>query len=172
MDEATTPELHHEYLPPEIIIDENHPAGDEYMRNIESIKQRIVSACAVMTSTHIESIKLQHIGKSTADIADRLDINTNTVRRIAKTPKGLRLSALLKHLSLAIDGPREAHRKHVLWRIAIKSEEKDPRVAIAAIAEINKMTHQKEALEAGQLGGQKLEIIINNEQFPRGVLDK
>ena len=62
---------------------------------------------------------------------------------------------------MALDGPQEAQRAHFLWRIALANEKEDPRVAISAVAEINRMSHQRELFNTGNAGAGKLEINIS-----------
>lgn len=165
--EAVTTEL----LPPELLLDQTHPANDRYLQSIESIKRYIVSLSATMRYTHVQICKARHLGKTTAQIAEQVELTTFTVGRALKSPPGQKLSALLLHLSLLMEGPRLAHRNHMLWRIAIKNEDRQPRVSIAAIAEMNRSNHQQEALNSAHLNNNVVQIVINNDMFPRGALD-
>ena len=159
-------------LPPEYLLDSDSPANDQYLRQIESIKRLIVSQSALLRPTQIEIVKKRHLGKRTKDIAVEVDMSPISVSRNLKEPQAQRLLALLSHLSLMMDGPREAQRKNLLYRIAARNELIDPRVSISAIAEINKMTHQGQVLAKGGGGPSNVvQIIINNDTFPRGALD-
>lgn len=161
-----------ELLPPELLLDETHPANDRYLQSIEIIKRHIVSHCAAMRYTHVQICKSRHVGQSTEQIAEQTELTPFTVRRALKSGQGQKLLALLQHLSLLMEGPRLAHRNQMLWRIAISNEKKMPRVAIAALSEMNKSNHQQEALNAGHLSGNVVQIVINNDMFPRGALDQ
>ena len=172
MDDLTHYQSDTEYLPPDLLLDSAHPASGEFLRNLEMIKKRIVDASCGMWPIHIEVVKLAHSGKKTAVIASKLDLHPKTVRNTLKSPDARRLSALLAYLSLANEGPRVAQQRHMLWQIAVDNRESDPRVSIAANAEITKMRHQREVLEKGLTDGNKIEIIINNETLPRTVLDQ
>lgn len=159
-------------LPPECLLDSDNPANDQYLRQIEAIKRLIVAQSAIMRPTQIEIVKKRHLGKRTKDIAAEVELTPIAVSRNLKDPKSQRLLALLSHLSLLMDGPREAQRINLLSRIANRNELIDPRVSIAAIAEINKMHHQGNVLAKGGNGPSNVvQIVINNETFPRGVLD-
>lgn len=159
-------------LPPEVLLAPNNPANDEYLRDVEALKRLIVSQTKCLHPAHVEIVKKHHLGKKQVDIAEQVSLTPTTVGRALKAPAAQKLLALLQHLALMMDGPRDAQRRNFLWRIAIANEEKDARVAISAIAEINKMTHQDKQLDAGQLGGNVVQVVINNEQFPRGALDQ
>ena len=45
------------------------------------------------------------------------------------------------------------------------------RIAIAALAELNKMEHNEKLLQHSTTGNQPIEIVINNQTLPRGPLD-
>lgn len=160
-------------LPPEYLLDSDNPANDQYLRQIEDIKRLIVAQSAIMRPTQIEIVKKRHLGKRTKDIAAEVELSPVSVSRSMKDPKAQRLLALLSHLTLLMDGPREAQRRNLLYRIATRNELTDPRVSIAAVAEINKMSHQGQVLAKGGGGGSGnvVQIVINNETFPRGALD-
>jgi hypothetical protein len=161
-----------ELLPPEMLLDETHPANDKYLQSIESIKRYIVSHSAGMHYSHVQICKARHVGQSAAQIAEKVDVTPLTVNRALKSPPGEKLLALLHHLSLLMEGPRLQHRNNLLWRIAIKNEDRQPRVTIAALAEMNKSHHQQEALQSGHLNNNVVQIVINNDMFPRGALDE
>jgi len=160
-------------LPPEALLIPNHPANDDYLRDVAMLKRLIVTSSNKMTPKHVEMVKKYHLGKRKVDIATEMNVTAATVGRATTSENGKKLLALLKHLALLIEGPRDGQRRHFLWRIALANELKDPRVAISAVAEINKMTHQDKALELGgnSLGGNVVQIVINNDNFPRGALD-
>lgn len=171
VDYRALPETYFDDLPERMVLAEGHPANDKYLRDITLCKQLIMDTTAKMTSKHVQICKARHLGKKAKDIAADVGVVPPTVSSVCKSVNGRRLLALLQHLALAIDGPADAQRRHVLWRIAMKNEEEDPRIAISAITEINKMTHQDRLLESGQAGVGKIEVIINSTAFPKGVLD-
>lgn len=159
-------------LPPEYLLDSDNPANDQYLRQIEAIKRLIVAQSAIMRPTQIEIVKKRHLGKRTKDIAAEVELSPVSVSRSMRDPKAQRLLALLSHLGLMMEGPREAQRRNLLWRIATKNELIDPRVAISAVSELNKMSHQGQVLAKGGGGPSNVvQIVINNETFPRGALD-
>ncbi len=162
-----------EYLPPDLLLDMTHPATSVYMSNVAMLKRRILEQSCGMSPLHIEVAKLAHKGMKHVKIADRVEVVASTVGNILKRPQTRRLSALMQHLSMAIDGPRESQRKFELWSMFLDNKKDDPRVAISAMAEYNKMCNNRESIDAGLVGGanNKIEIIINNELMPRTVLD-
>lgn len=144
------PELNVECLPPDVILDDSHPANDAYLKEVAMLKRRLVAHAQTMWPQHVEMVKRRHRGHSPATIAEDLTCKPETVRRVERTAKGQRLMALLCALSQAIEGPMELHRKSFLWRIAERNELVNPRVSIAAIAEINRMGHNAAMADAAK----------------------
>ena len=69
-----------------------------------------------------------------------------------------------------VDGPSIAHRKAILNRIIVDNQKKAPKVATAAIAELNKMDVQQHNIE-NDTGGPQVNVTINQNVFPRTTLD-
>ena len=153
------------------LLDETHPATDVYHQSIERLKRAIVQASSDMYPQHVSIAKEAQKGGSYADIGRRLNVCAQTVSNTLKKPKTKYLVELLGYLRMAQDGPQEAQRKHFLWRIAIRNEMEDPRVAISATAEINRMNHNREMFDNGNAGSGKIEIVINGGLLPRTELD-
>ena len=164
-----TPDL--DLLPPESLLAPNSAVNDQYLRDIAALKRLIVTQTLAMPPAHVEICKLRHVGKKTAYIAETVDLTAITVNRTLRSEKGQRLLALMAHLTLLNDGPREGQRRAMLWRIAQKNEDPDPRTAISAISELNRMHFQAETINQGGITGNVVQIVINNDNFPRGALD-
>lgn len=160
-----------EYLPADELLDKAHPANSAYLQSIDRLKRAIVQASSDMYPLHVRIAKESQNGHSYSEIGRRLDIHPTTVSNTLKKPKTKRLVELLGYLRMAQDGPQEAQRKHFLWRIALDNQTVDPRVAIAATAEINRMNHNRELFDSGNAGSGKVEIVINGGLLPRTELD-
>lgn len=160
-----------EFLPADLALDPSHPANDNYLRAIQKIRNVIVMQTMRMHPNHVEVIKQAHRGVDVKDIAEAVGLTPETVRNIQKREKGQRLRALLIHLDQALDGPSEAQRKNMLWRIAVKNEEEDPRVAISSVDSLNKMDQAAKQMVAQSTGNMPINITINTELMPRTVLD-
>ncbi len=61
----------------------------------------------------------------------------------------------------------DAHRRRMLWEIAVDNQAIEPKVSISSIVEINKMngTYQTAAKDTA------INITINNNLLPKGKLD-
>ena len=158
----------HSLLPPELLLNEDHPDNDQYLKNTRLIQQQIVAQSARMRPKEIESVKMAHQGLNYVEIGQRLNISPQTASKYLKKEHGQRLKALLAHYDAAIEGPHRAQRKAMLWRIARRAETEDPRVAISAVAELNKV---EEAQNQVISTGGTTQIVINTQQLPRGALD-
>lgn len=163
------PTTNHELLPPELLLDENNPANDEYFKGLNLIKRHIVQQSIHMNRRHVEVTKLRHSGANYAEIADRVNIAERTVYTVLSRPDAKLLTQLLIHYQHFIDGPNVEQRKNGLWRIFNDCEIEEPKTAIAAIAELNKMTGAYPTQDKNPTGA--VTIIINQQLLPKGALD-
>ena len=155
-------------LPPDLVLDQNHPANDAYIASTQHIQKMIVAQSAQMRPKEVETTKLAHQGMNQTEIGQRLSISPATVGKTLRKEPPQRLRALLSHYDAAIEGPHRAQRKAMLWRIARANEADDPRVAISALSELGKGDDQPSDLLSK---GGTTQIIINTQQLPRGALD-
>ena len=158
-------------VPDEDVLDLSQPAAARYLRDVERINYVMRAHIATMKPQHVAMVKGVHAGGKYAHVAEKLGVSPATVAKATGTPKGVKLLNLLTALSSLQGGLPEAVRKHTLAAIIEENRIEDPRVAIAATAEYNKMCHQRELIETGQAGGGTIELIINSEKLPRTVLD-
>jgi len=161
-------------VPVSCLLDD-HPASDRYLRDIEKLKREIIRQSDTMRPNQIRQVKLKHQGYSNSVIAEKLDKSPSSVSSTLAQPACKKLLALLRYLSMALDGPMEAQRRAMLWRIADRNEEEDPRCAISAIAELNKMDNnalQLEAMKSAGTGSGRVEIIVQSPALVRTVLDE
>jgi len=124
-----------------------------------------------MRPLHTDIVKRHHAGQQNIQIAEDLNITPQTVSNIVNGDKGKRLRALLAHYEYAIEGPNEAQRRNALWRIALDNEEDEPKTAISAIAELNRMT-LADYTQKQTNAPQTTTIIINQNILPKGPLDQ
>ena len=160
-----------EYLPPDLLLDETHPAADAFSKAARRIQQYIVATSAKLHPRHVQAVKLHHKGQRNVQIAETLRVTPPSIARWLKKPDALKLKSLLAHYQAHIDGPNLALRQHMLWRIAHNNEVTHPRTSIAALAEINRMNQHNDN-PAQQNGSGGVTIVINPNQFPRGALDQ
>ncbi len=160
-------------LPEEYLLDEGNPANDKYIQDTTFLEQQIMHVQRAMRPRHVQICKHIHTGTNNIEIADKLHISTATVSKIKNSPLGKRLLSLLAFYQVHKDGASHAQRRNMLWRIAVDNKENRPATAISAITELNKMDATAAALDLQSqgLGTGKIEIHINQDQFPKGQLD-
>ena len=146
-----------QYLPPEALLDEHHPHNTGFFRQLNSIKRAMVTAQSHMKQKHVEIIKQASLGTRNKDIAEELGVHAATVGKVIRSEQGKELLTLIRHLSALNEGPSSEQRKRTLWEIVVDNQDDEPKTAIAAIAEMNKMDG---------IGKE-----INATLFPKGALD-
>lgn len=156
---------------PELEPDPYHPQNDQFNRSIEQVKRAIVAHQRTMTPKHVNIVKLHHLGHTNVKIAELENVTPATVGRVIHSKAGARLADLLAYLQASLDGPTFSHRKAVLHRLVVDNEGKDNRIVIAAIAEMNKMEHQEYQRTLDPNAPTQINITINQDTFPRTVLD-
>lgn len=164
----------HEDIPTEYLLDE-HPMNDHYLADIEKLKRQIVRHSDKLRPAQVKAVKFKHRGYSNTAIAEKMGKKPANVSQMLLNPNCRQLLALLRYLQLALEGPQESQRRAMLWRIAEANEQDDPRCAISAIAELNKMDNNAQTLEAlkqghGQNSG-RIEIVVSSPALARTVLD-
>jgi hypothetical protein len=156
-----------DYLPPELLLDVHHPANADYMKNLNSIKRTIVARTMTMAPKHVDIVKRKIAGVLHKTIAEELSLTPITIGNILKRQDAQELRALLEHFNMAMDGPNDAHRRRVLWEIAVDNQHLEPKVSISSIVEINKMNGTYNAA----VKDTAINITINNNLLPKGKLD-
>jgi hypothetical protein len=159
-----------EHLPPEMLLDKDHPKNDQYYKSLQKIERSIRVQGNLLNPNQREVARLTRTGIKTRDIAKKLNIAPATVRKYNNNPDVLRLRSLLDHYQHLQDGPNIEHRKAILYRIVLDNEVDKPNIAIQGIQEINKMSGSYENQQAGN-NGNVFNIQINGDLLPRGGLD-
>lgn len=157
-----------EHLPPELLLDQYHPSNDQFFQDLRHVKRQILATGNLMKRPKREAVRLNRAGQTTKQISAAVNFGPNTILKWLKEPECLRLRKLMDHLQQMNDGPQDNHRKAILYRIVVDNEKKKPRVAIAALQEINRMSGAY-----AEIGGTSnvVNIQINGELLPRGHLD-
>jgi hypothetical protein len=148
----------------------HHPSADKYVEGLRDIQRAIVAQSLKMKRTEVLAIKQHHRGIATSDIAEEVNHSYAWVHKRIQSEKGQKLIALLAYYHEAIDGPNEAQRRNMLWRVAADNEEMAPKVSISAVAELNKMDNIGREAQASLTTGD-INIVIN-QQLSRTTLDE
>jgi hypothetical protein len=162
---------------PDDFLDRNHPENDQYMLAVEHVQRQIMHASSQLRSKQVKILKAIFSGMNYTQAANANNTTAITVSRLVHSPLGSRLLNLLQYHLKLIEGPNEAQRRALLWRIAIKAELDDPKTAIKATEALNKMHFQdkqlKQAMEIGNNPTAQAAVVVNiNQQLlPKGNLD-
>ena len=149
---------------------EHHPAADAYMKSLKDIQKSIVTQSLKMKKKDVIAAKLHHRGVKHSAIAEEVGHTPAWVNKVLKSVPCQQLTALLAYYQEALDGPTESARRAGLTRIWHNNEDKQPKVAISAIAELNNMHKAGREAQAGLSLG-SITININQETLPKGALD-
>jgi DNA-binding transcriptional regulator YiaG len=158
-------------LPPELLLDDDHPTADAYIQNAQNVQRMIVATSALLKPSQTRAIKMAYKGVKNKDVAKELGVNAQTVANWLALPNAKKLLALLGYYQVTLDGPNEAQRRHMLWRIARANEGIEPKTSISALGELNKMTMTDYDRKNANTSNQPITIIINQDQLPRTALD-
>jgi len=147
-------------------------ATNEFRQLESDLQRQCLEISAEMPPLHVEIVKDAHSAVKLADVAKKHNIHRTTVTRALSSPKAQQLMALLTATSVLVSGMTNANIQYELWRIFQDNRDDDPRTAIAAISEINRMRQHDELMASRTRGGDALvNIVINSELLPRTVLD-
>tara|TARA_R110000796_G_scaffold52744_1_gene124199 strand:- start:13073 stop:13642 length:570 start_codon:yes stop_codon:yes gene_type:complete len=160
---------------PADFLDRHHPENDQYMKSIEHVQSKIMFLTTMLREKQINILKSVFSGENYTQAGKRHGSVAATVSKLVKSHYGQQLLNMLQYHRQLVEGPNEALRRNMLFRIAQNAEEYDPRTSIKAIGELNKMHHQSQLLANPNAGGQQtipaITININQELMPKGALD-
>jgi hypothetical protein len=155
-------------LPADMYLDPHHPLNSEFMQGLRVIQQRMVAQARLLGPRRARAIKLAFIGTSNIDIAAIIGVSPQTISKYINSVDGKRMLSLLAYFDAAQNGPDQAARRNMLWRIAMNNEDRKPTVSIAAISNLNDMDAD---LKNPEPVNTAVQVTINAEMMPRGALD-
>lgn len=160
---------------PDEFLDRAHPENDQYMQGVEHIQRQIMHQTTLLRSKQVQILKSVFAGNNFIETGRLHGTAATTVSRLVKSENGQRLLNLLQYHLKLIEGPNEAQRRNMLWRMAQADEKLDPKTAIKALAELNKMHYQTkqldQALTTPNAPAAQVHIHIDQNLMPRGNLD-
>jgi len=168
--------VNEDFQDPSDFLDRHHPENDQYMKGIEHVQGKIMFLTTMLRQKQVNILKSVFAGENYTQAGLRHGSVPATVSKLAKSHYGQQLLNMLQYHRQLVEGPNEALRRNMLFRIAQRAEEVDPRTTIKAIEELNKMHHQtqlsKNPNAGGQVPQQVINININQELMPKGALDR
>ena len=165
---STILEYNPESIPLELRANPHHPSADKYIQQLKEIQQAIVLVSSEMTPKTTQVIKRWHKCETKTQITKEMNSSQSFVSKAIASPMGKKLLALLSFYQEALDGPVEAQRRAMLWRIAHDTEERAPKTSISAIVELNRMADMGKNLNQGNT---TVNIHIDQSTLPKTTLD-
>lgn len=163
---------------PSDFLDEHHPENDQYIKGVEHIQRQIMHVNKQLRPKQVQILKTVFSGLNYTDTAKEHGTTRTTVSRLVKSTNGSRLLSLLHYHLKLIEGPNEAQRRSMLWRIAAREEINNPKTSITALGELNKMHNFAKQLDqnaelANSPNSKAPTVIVNINQatMPKGSLD-
>ena len=156
-----------EYIAPELALDEYNPENQEFHLKSRRFKQLIVLQQAKCRPHHIEVAKQHHRGVRSGEIANSLKLMPSTISNILRRPEVKHLIDLLRLYGGHMSGPTMDHKRHILWEIVIDNKEADPKTAMQAIDQMNKM----DGVYTQKID-HEVRITIDDGQFKHTQLDQ
>lgn len=165
------------YMSPDDFLDRHHPENDSYMRAIEHVQGKIMYLTTVLRSKQVNLLKSVFAGDNYTQASKIHGTTPSTVSKLVKSKYGQQLLNMLQYHRQLVEGPNDAMRRNMLWRIAQNEEKLDSKTSIKAISELNKMHFQQIQVDNPNAGGQtqvNQTTIINIDQtlMPKGALDR
>jgi len=124
---------------PELSDSVYNPANDEFKRTVVTLQRRVHHLSAVLPPRYALTARLSLAPFTKIEIAKKVRFTPVTVSKILQDEKVQELRRALIQLRNLLSGVSALEREQMLWRIALNSEEFNPRTSIAAISEMNKM---------------------------------
>jgi hypothetical protein len=162
---------------PNEFLDRNHPENDQYMQAVEHVQRQIMHQTTLLRSKQVNILKSVFAGNNFTQAARENHCVPQTVSKLVKSTNGLRLLNLLQYHLKLLEGPNEAQRRSMLWRIAVAEEKLAPKTSIQAIEALNKMHFQQHTIDNPLPNGTappaaQVTIHINQDILPKGALDR
>lgn len=157
-------EASRDMMPETLRASDYYAANDKFVQEEYKLKQEIAEYAKSLEPWEVELARLTAQGLGPTRIAKMIGKRRNTLEERVKNPAVERLVHYFVHLRIYQDGPNELLRQNMLWRIAVDNEDKDPKEAIKALSELNRMAQNKRGT-----GG--FNIVINGVDLQKGPLD-
>lgn len=155
------------YLAPELALDPYHPENQDFFKAKRRYEQLLVAQQSKCRERHVQVAKERFRGVSNVKIAENLNIAPGTVSQIIKRPEIVELLELMRYYEGHMNGPTIEFRKRVLVEIMIDNKEADPKVAMQASDQLNRIEGIYQ-----QKTDPTINIQINNATYEQSPLDK
>lgn len=155
-------------LMPEALRNSAYYSGNDESVQLEmAVKHEILELQKDLAPWQAEIAKRYAKGASIRALAREMNRTQREISQLLDRISVQKLVHHWQHLEVLRDGPNEIQRRHMLWRIAVDNERKDPKEATKALAELNRMAAPK---QGGT--GNTINIVITHANLQRGALDE
>jgi hypothetical protein len=132
---------------------EFNPANDALIGMMKEQQQVMTIAARALRPSHLAIAKLAEKGLRPNDIAKQTRTKIQTVYSILKTPAVVKLRDAMTQYQGLLAGCTQVQRDNMLYRIAVRAEIPEPKIAIAALAELSKTEHNAKTRQMQQKQG-------------------
>ena len=159
-----------------------NPANDAYLAMRKHLQGRMSAIARQISPQKLAMVKLAAQGAKTRQIADQTRVCPDTVLKTLKKPEVIELLELMHKYSSLMQGVTDAMKNAMLYRIAVRAELDEPKIAIAAIAELNRSAHNERTYKLNEKqGGTSQQMVVvqigdarlkpsNLDQAPRHLI--
>ena len=142
-------QLYEDGEPAPVELDDSvyNPANDEFKRTLHALQNGVRRLAVKTTPRYAMIARVSLASNSNTEIAKRVRCHPTTVGKALRDPIVMEIRKKLIHINTLLSGSTAIEREQLLWRIAMKNEDIDPKTSISAIAEINKMKVDTEAAQ-------------------------
>lgn len=165
-DDKLPTEFQSNNTPLAVVEDQYYPPNEFSRQKEHELKGQIVELSKELLPWEIKACKRYANGDSINAIAKDLKKSFGATKSALSAHVAQQVVELWRAVHIYQEGPNEAQRKNMLWRIAVDNEKEAPKEARGAIEAINRMIDSKNGRT-----GNRIEIVINNELLPRTKLD-
>lgn len=158
-------EASRDMMPDSLRANDYYAANDHFVQQEYKLKQEIAEYARALEPWEVELARLTAQGLGPTRIAKQIGKRRAILEERVKHPTIEQLVHYFLHLRIYQDGPNELLRRNMLWRIAVDNEKEDPKEAIKAVAELNRMAQDKRG------GGGGFTVVINGVDLNKGPLD-
>jgi hypothetical protein len=132
---------------------EFNPANDALIGMMKELQQSMTRAARGMRPSHLAIAKLADKNMKTIDIAAQTRLTVAAVYNALRNPQVIKLRDTMTQYQGLLAGCTQVQRDNMLYRIAVRAEIPEPKIAIAALAELSKTEHNAKTRQMQQKQG-------------------
>ena len=140
---------------------EYNPANDAFIGMLKALQERMTKSAKLLRPSHLAIAKLADQGYRNNQIALQVRVTPSTVSTVLRREDVMDIRDAMQQYSALIAGSTQAQRDNMLYRIAVRNEISDPKVAISAMAELTKTEHNARVHQLNKKqGGNSSQTVV------------